>query len=152
MNDSYKSSSTVQVKAEEEIIALAEKELKIVLEKQKKLCVNNDKCTFIHPDFYSEEPNVIGEVFAHIGKLKKAQSNKIANDILKMLTYEESTGKKYRKIIVVCDEVVKTELEGKSVLSESIRLFNIEVLLVDIDASLRQEILNAQTRQKMTNV
>lgn len=63
--------------------------------------------TYIQPDFYSEEPGIIGEIFAHIGKPKKAQDNKIANDIWKMLLLEKITGKQFRKVIVVCDEAEK---------------------------------------------
>ena len=95
----------------------------------------------MQPDFYSEEQLIVGEIFAHVGKPKKAQDNKVANDILKMLLLEKTTGKQYRKIIVVCDASEKKKLEGKSVLAESIRQFGIEILCVEIDTDMIQ-ILN----------
>ena len=151
MSVGQKSSSIEQMRAEEKIFALVEKALNISLEKNPKLCLVNNECTYIQPDFYSAEHCVIGEIFAHIGKPKKAQDNKISNDILKMLLLEKITQKQYRKIIVVCDELEEKKLRGASALSESIRQFGIEILYMQIDDQLRQEILNAQARQKMTN-
>lgn len=86
------------------------------------------------------------------GNPKKAQDNKIANDILKMLLLEKTTGKQYRKIIVVCDLEEKKKLDGKSVLAESIRQFGIEILHIELDAETQAQILKAQELQKMTNV
>ena len=151
MVNSKKSSSIEQVRAEEKIFELVEKALEIQLEKNPKLYLANNEYTYIQPDFYSAECCVVGEIFAHIGKPKKAQDNKIANDILKMLLLEKIAGKHYRKIIVVCDELEEKKLKGFSALSESIRQFGIEILYIQIDEQLRQEIINAQERQKMTN-
>ena len=61
----------------------------INLEKNKKIFLADNAFIYIQPDFYSEEDHVIGEIFAHIGKSKKAQDNKNANDILKMLLLEK---------------------------------------------------------------
>ena len=71
--------------------------------------------------------------------------------ISSMLLLEKVTGKQYRKIIAVCDESEMKKLKGLSALAESIRQFNIEVLYVKIDASLKEKLLNAQCRQKMVN-
>ena len=151
MVNSQKSSSIEQMRAEEKVFALVENILKVQLEKNPRLYLANNEYTYIQPDFYSAEHCVIGEIFAHIGKPKKAQDNKIANDILKMLLLEKIAGKPYRKIIVVCDEQEEKKLKGLSALSESIRQFGIEIMYIQIDEKLRQEILNAQERQKMTN-
>lgn len=151
MSDTVKSSSIEQMQAEDIIFALTENILGAKLEKNKKIYLADNAFTYIQPDFYSEERLIIGEIFAHIGKPKKAQDNKIANDILKMLLLEKITGQQYRKIIVVCDAAEKKKLEGLSALAESIRQFGIEILMVDIDADLRTRLLEAQDRQKMTN-
>ena len=151
MSDTAKSSSIEQMQAEDIIFALTENILGAKLEKNKKIYLADNAFTYIQPDFYSEERLIIGEIFAHIGKPKKAQDNKIANDILKMLLLEKITGQQYRKIIVVCDAAEKKKLEGLSALAESIRQFGIEILMVDIDADLRTRLLEAQDRQKMTN-
>lgn len=87
MGNLHKSSSHVQMQAEDILFCKVEDILSIKLEKNKKLYLADNAFTYIQPDFYSEESNFIGEIFAHIGKPKKAQDNKIANDILKMLLF-----------------------------------------------------------------
>ena len=148
----HKSSAHVQTQAEEVIFRKVEKQLNIKLEKNKKIYLADNAFTYMQPDLYSEENLVVGEIFAHIGKPKKAQDNKIANDILKMLLLEKTTGNQYRKIIVVCDLSEKKKLEGKSILAESIRRFDIEIMYIEIDEEIKQQIVEAQERQKMTNV
>lgn len=152
MDNLHKSSSHIQAKAEEVIFSQIEILFNIRFEKNKKLYLADNAFTYMQPDFYSEEQLIVGEIFAHIGKPKKAQDNKVANDILKMLLLEKTTGKQYRKIIVVCDTTEKKKLEGKSVLAESIRQFGIEILYVEIDTNMKQQIMDAQELQKMTNV
>lgn len=151
MDNAKKSSSMEQMRAEEKIFSLVEKTLNVSLERNPKLYLSNNKYTYIQPDFYSAQTLIIGEIFSHIGKPKKAQDNKIANDILKMLLLEKIAGVSYRKIIVVCDEAEEKKLKGPSALGESIRQFGIEILYIEIDEKLRQEILTAQERQKMIN-
>ena len=107
--------------------------------------------TFMQPDFYSKADGIIGEIYAHIGKPKKAQDNKIANDILKMLLLEKIEGKIYRKIIVVCDEDEIKKLKGTSVLAKCIRQFDIEVKMIEIETDLRDTLIEAQKRQRMVN-
>ena len=152
MRIGQKSSSIEQVLAEEKIFTLVEKSLNVSLEKNPKLYLSNNEYTYIQPDFYSAEHCIVGEIFAHIGKPKKAQDNKIANDILKMLLLERTTGVQYRKILAVCDVAEKKKLEGQSVLAESIRQFGVEVMYIEIDAETQKQILAAQELQRMTNV
>lgn len=151
MKDFHKSSSHVQMYAEEEIFGKVEELINIKLEKNKKIYLADNAFTYIQPDFYSEENRIIGEIFAHIGKPKKAQDNKIANDILKMLLLEKITGNQYRKIIAICDESEEKKLLGQSALAEGIRQFGIEIMYVDIDEGTKKQILEAQKLQKMTN-
>ena len=151
MIDTHKSDSSEQTQAEEHIFSLVEKKLGITLEKNKKLYLSDNAFTYIQPDFFSNDAHVLGEIFSHIGKPKKAQNNKIANDILKMLAYEKITGTRYRKIIVVCDQDEYKSLHGLSVLAETIRQFEIELLYIEIDKDLRNKLFAAQKRQKMIN-
>lgn len=151
MDNTYKSSSLEQQETEKHIFRIVEEILGVKLENNKKIFLADNSFTYIQPDFYSETELIIGEIFAHIGKPKKAQDNKIANDILKMLLLEKITGKHFRKIIVVCDEEEQKKLQGLSALAESIRQFEIEIMKIEIDNDLRNMILNAQKRQKMIN-
>lgn len=152
MDNSYKSSSLEQQEAEKYIFELIKQILNVSLEANKQIFLTANKYTYIQPDFYSESDRIVGEIFAHIGKPKKAQDNKIANDILKMLLLERVTGNQYRKIIVVCDEAEEKKLKGLSALAESIRQFEIEIIRIELDEDTRLNILEAQKRQVMINV
>lgn len=152
MNDTKKSNSIEQCEAEDYIFPLVEKLLSVKLEKNRQILLADNAFTYIQPDFYSEEHCIVGEIFAHIGKPKKAQYNKISNDVLKMLLLEKVHNKSYRKIIVICDEIEEKALKGKSVLAESIRQFGIEIVRIDISEELREKLIAAQERQKMVNV
>ena len=152
MADLHKSSSHVQMQAEEVIFQKVEEMLGISLEKNRKLYLADNAFTYIQPDFYSEDSKIIGEIFAHIGKPKKAQDNKIANDVLKMLLLEKITGHQYRKMIVVCDAAEQKKLHGQSALAESIRQFGIEIMYIELDDNMRNQIIKAQELQKMTNI
>ena len=152
MSNLHKSSAHVQMQAEEVLFHKVEDLLNVKLDKNKKIFMADNAFTYIQPDFYSEQDCIIGEIFAHIGKPKKAQDNKIANDILKMLLLEKKKGKQYHKIIVVCDEEEQKKLQGLSVLAESIRQFDIEIVYIELDGNMRNQILEAQELQRMTNV
>lgn len=151
MDNFHKSSALEQMEAENIIFSMIEQKIQVRLEQNRKIYLAHNAFTYIQPDFYSEEDLVIGEIFAYIGKNKKAQNNKIANDILKMLLLEKVAGKQYRKILVVCDEDELKKLTGLSSLAESIRQFGVEVMRVEIDKELRKSLLCVQDRQKMTN-
>ena len=151
MGEKNKSSSEEQMIAEHYILEAIEKRLQIALEHNSKIYLADNPFTYIQPDFYSEEYCIVGEIFSHIGKPKKAQNNKIANDIMKMLLLEKITEKTYRKIIVVCDEIELEKLNGKSVLAETIRQFGIEIIYIEIEDEMRNTILEAQKRQTMVN-
>ena len=151
MSEKHKSSSEEQMIAEQYIFETIEKQLQIELEHNRKIYLADNPFTYMQPDFYSEELCIVGEIFSHFGKPKKAQNNKIANDILKMLLLEKVTGKKYRKIIAVCDEIEWKKLNGKSVLAETIRQFGIEIINIEIEDEMRNTILEAQKRQNMVN-
>lgn len=150
--DMHKSSSHIQIQAEEMMFSKIEHLFEIKFEKNKKIYLADNTYTYMQPDFYSEEFSIVGEIFAHIGKPKKAQDNKISNDILKMLLLDKISGKKYRKIIAVCDKKEMKKLMGQSVLAESIRQFGVEVILVELDEDMRNKILKAQEIQRMTNI
>ena len=151
MNGTNKSNSAEQQYAGHIIFEHVKELLEVNLSENPKIFLADNLYTYIEPDFYSEGECIVGEIFAHIGKPKKAQDNKIANDILKMLLLEKVKGKKYRKIIVVCDELQENKLNGLSALAESIRQFQIEVIRVEISEELKKKIVDAQSRQKMVN-
>lgn len=148
MENLHKSSSKEQMEAEKYVFSLVEKWLGISLEANKKLLMAN---TYIEPDFYSKDSRIIGEIYAHIGKMKPAHDHKISKDILKMLLYDKRTDCYHRKILVVCDEIVEKQLKGQSILAECINEFGIEIKRIDLPEEWRNKILSAQSRQRMIN-
>ena len=148
MSELKKSSSHEQQEAGHIIFNLVEEWLGIELEETPKIYLAD---THMEPDFFSEKAGVVGEIFSHIGKPKKAQDNKISNDILKMLLLDKLHNKNYRKIIVVCDDAELKQLTGKSLVAESIRQFNIEIKKFDLSDEVRNRIIEAQNRQVMVN-
>ncbi len=102
--------------------------------------------TYIVPDIYSEEHKLIGEVHAHTQKLKSAQKDKLAADILKMVLFEKEQHVEFEKVILVCGQEEKTYLEGDSYVADAIKQFNIKVEYVGLTPE--QETLLVKTARK----
>lgn len=151
MNNTNNSNSDVQVAAEKQIFNLLEKKLGVELEANRKLYLGESRFTFIQPNFYNNKNKIIGEISAHIGSPKSSQIHKLSQDILKMLLFEKINEVVFRKMIVVSDLELYEKLQGKSILSESIRQFGIELVYIEIAQELREQILAAQKRQRMVN-
>lgn len=150
MEKRSQSDSKVQRNIENELFGQIQKELHGT-----KLVANpllhykdNPKIT-IKPDFYSEEDQIIGEIHAHIGRLKPAQRHKIASDILKMISFEKDYGKKFKKYYVVCDEVEYSQLTKDSYLSETIKQFEVKVILLDLNDELHCSLRRAMEEQDL---
>ena len=126
----------------------------------KELSINKEGKIIIRPDFYSSENKIIGEIHAHIGRLKGSQPDKIASDVLKMVLYEKVNGCKWNKYIAVCCKEELEQLKGKSFLaeeiengkktfSEAIREYKVEVLYIDLPENLRFELAECMKRQNL---
>ena len=147
MNVPHRSNSAEQQYAERIIFESVEQRIGFKLQENPKLFLYGNKGTHIEPDFYSEEHSVIGEIFSHVGECKAGQTHKIAQDILKMLLFDDVKGIKHRKIFVVCDEKAYKRLRGNSYLAECIRRFDIEIMGIDVGTELKNTIAAAQKRQ-----
>jgi hypothetical protein len=99
-------------------------------------------------DGYAEaaEP-VCVEVFAHVGPCKDGQKRKLSRDMTKLLLAERWLGKDCRKVIVVVDaEAIRHFSNGWD--GEFAKAFGIETLVVNIEADLHRQLLDAQARQR----
>ena len=65
MENSHKSSSHVQMYAENVIFKKVEALLNFSFERNKKIYLADNACTYMQPDFYSEEHCIVGEIFRH---------------------------------------------------------------------------------------
>lgn len=152
MNEKNKNScSDVQQKYEKIIFEKIQNELKINFSLNPKIYLGKSPVCHMQPDFYSEDNKIIGEIFAHVGKLKPGQWRKITKDILKMLLIDKKESCLYRKIIVICDKTVEKELRGNSFVAESIREFGIEINYIELTKEQIKEIEAAQKKQNMVN-
>jgi hypothetical protein len=103
-------------------------------------------CT-IQIDGYSDEPPVICEAWAHIGKPKGSQPDKVMTDALKLLFCEKRLCKKFKKILLFSDEVAQHYFSGKSWQAESLREYDIEIITLQLPVARLNKIKKAQERQ-----
>lgn len=101
-------------------------------------------------DGAASDESVLVEVFAHQGRLKGAQFHKVARDALKLITLgRDRPGS--RLIIAFGDSAALACVNAKSWLAESLRVWGVEVLTVDLDEEVRAGLRSAQARQIMVN-
>ena len=72
------------------------------------------KDSSVELDGYSDKLSILCEVYAHIGKMKGKQFDKIISDTMKMILIEKILGKSFRKILAVCDVDIEVQLNGSS--------------------------------------
>ena len=101
-------------------------------------------------DGYDDQKNAICEIYAHIGKLKGSQPDKVASDILKMLLVEKELGREFDKYLCFVSEEAKSKFAGKSWLALSAKKYDIKVKVVKLPIQEENKILDAQKRQDIT--
>ena len=141
------SSSAYQREMENKIFAEVQKILDPGLISNAQVPVNSANGIYIKPDFYSEKRRIIGEIHTHAGRLKGGQPKKIAGDILKMLLHDKVNHCEYTKYIVVCDQEEYDQLTGNNMLAETIRQFDIHVLLIPLDEKMHETLREVMKKQ-----
>lgn len=141
------SDSTVQQNAEKVIVRKLEKQIGLAENTLLETNVLLTDRTYVVFDGFNKDEGVIAEAYARIGKLGPSQKNKIVTDVMKMILTEKVLNKDFKKIIAVCDDSVYEQMSGLSWKSLAISEFDIKVMKVDIDDSLKNKIVNAQKRQ-----
>ena len=99
-------------------------------------------------DGYSEEPPVLCEAWAHVGKPKGSQPDKVMSDALKLLFCEGRLQRKFRKILLFSDESAQQYFTGGSWMAECLRAHEIETITLQLPSGLKAEVENAQRRQR----
>lgn len=155
------SRSDVQQKAEEEIRKAFQKELaekcnievdlEIDLKKDDKKPPKAIQESGIQLDGFSDDPKLLEpiliEIWAHQGKTKPGQRNKVMKDMCKLLLAEELLDKPCQKYIVVSDEEVLSFLNGRSWMGDFAKKFGIKFWIANIKPATRKNLNNAQTNQ-----
>lgn len=143
----HASDSTAQSDAEPLILAAVAEQVGVALE-PRRLTLPGGATADV--DGVAPDESVLVEVFARQGALKGGQRGKIARDTLKLITLGQHRPAA-RLILALADEAAAKPLKGKSWLAEALATFEIEVLLVSLDAEVRAGIRAAQVRQVMVN-
>ena len=102
--------------------------------------------TYIVPDIYSEKHQIIGEVHVHTKKLRSAQKDKLASDILKMVLFEKEMKVEYEKVLLICGLEEKAYLEGDSYIADAIRQYKIKIEYIEL--TVEQQALLEDTVKK----
>lgn len=139
--------STAQSDAEPLILTAVAQEVGVALE-PRRLTLPGGATADV--DGVAPDESVLVEVFARQGALKAGQRGKIARDTLKLITLGQHRPAA-RLILALTDDAAAKPLRAKSWLAEALAAFRIEVLVVDLDPSVRAGIRAAQVRQVMVN-
>ena len=110
-----------------------------------------DENTEVWVDGYDERHCIICEIYAHIGKLKGSQPDKIASDFLKMILVQKCKKISLKKIFCFASEEAAKKVTGKSWLALVAKEFDIDIVVIPLSKGKEKEILQAQERQKMIN-
>ena len=141
---SHPSASNEQQEAGVVLVSALADHLRIALDS--KVLKFSDGCA-VQIDGYSDDPPVLCEAWAHIGKPKGSQPDKVMSDLVKLLFCEERLGKKFRKILLFSDEVVSQHFSGNSWQAMCLRDHGIELMALPLPVDLLNKVSKAQERQ-----
>jgi hypothetical protein len=146
------SRSDVQIKIEKEIVEKITRVEKIQY-KTGGIPVGEKKVKFNFDfHFFSEEKNIIGEIYARIDNGKGAVESKVAKDCLKLLYAEKILGKSCCKRIIFIDENVKSVFERETKwIANVIKEFGIQIELMDVSEENMKELILEREEQKISN-
>jgi hypothetical protein len=135
------------------VLQLLKNKLQIIGElSEKEISLPENKLIRFKVDGVSESNKVLVEVYARIGKLHGAQKKKIGHDILKLSTIRKlhpdwTDAKLY---------IAFASLEAKESVSGWLRraaeAWEVSLIDLPVDEGLREQLLAAQSKQKMVNL
>lgn len=103
--------------------------------------------TRVEVDGVSHEPPVLVEAWAHQGKPKSAQRNKVLGDALKLIHVAKVLGGLHRRVLCFSDPEAARPFVGSSWYAAALRDHGIEVHVVTLPGEWQARILEAQQRQ-----
>lgn len=105
----------------------------------------------VAPDGLDLDRRLVVEVYARVGKLKPAQAHKVRADLFKLAYLRKLLGPEWRVVFCFVDQEAAAFLMGKSWAARAAQEFGVEIVLQELPAPLREQVLAAQLRQRMTN-
>ena len=94
---------------------------------------------------------ILCEVYAHVGRLKGSQPDKVASDILKLLLVGRLFGAGWKKVLALCDSEAASRLCGESWLARAAAEHDVRIEIVKLPKKNLQQLKKAQERQRMVN-
>jgi hypothetical protein len=104
----------------------------------------------VQVDGCAADESVFVEIFAHQGLLKGGQKHKVKGDALKLISLTKGHPSA-RLILAFGNEEAARYALDKSWVAEAIRLWGIEVFVVELEPDARDGLRAAQARQVMVN-
>ncbi|MGI8794608.1 MAG: hypothetical protein ACR2H3_15780 [Acidimicrobiales bacterium] len=147
MGDLHRSSSIEQQDAEPLILAAASAQIGALLAPARVELRGGSR---VEVDGTDDARTVFVEVYARQGALKGGQVKKVAQDILKLAILSRNWPEARLVLVLASPEAART-VAGRGWLAEAVTEFGIEVLVANIDDSLREGLRHAQHRQVMIN-
>lgn len=98
-------------------------------------------------DAASDDLKVLVEAWAHQGPAKPAQRNKVLTDGFKLAFVNRALGKDERRLILLFSDSEAPKKFTSGWAAAALREFGVELVVVDLDADVKERIWNAQQRQ-----
>lgn len=137
-------SSLEQQEAEDLMIGLLGKTLGVPLVKKR---FELPEGGWLEIDGYCDSPRILCEAWAHIGKPKSAQKNKVMADAIKLLYAVSLAPGHQRLILAFVDDGAASHFRGASWMAQALKACGIETHVVALPSDVRERILSAQERQ-----
>jgi hypothetical protein len=136
--------SLEQQEAEDQMIRLVAQSLGVAVAKRR---FELPAGGWLEIDGFSEAPRVLCEAWAHIGKPKSAQKNKVMADAMKLIFASALGPAPERLILAFADEDAASHFRGDSWMAQALKAKNIETVVVELPNDVRRRVLLAQKRQ-----
>lgn len=105
--------------------------------------------TSVQVDAASDDEQILVEIFARQGALKGGQVKKVTQDAFKLLTLQRDRPNARLYLAFASVEAAAYATNPKGWITEALRVWGIEVLVIDVPDETRTALLAAQARQVM---
>lgn len=139
----HASDSAVQLAAEPLMVQAVAAKIGVPLAKTRLPIGDGVECEV---DGASADRTVLVEAFAHQGAMRGAQIKKVSEDAFKLVTLAKGHTD-MKLILAFADELAARSVLGRSWKAEALRLWGVEVLVVELPDDVRVGIHEAQVRQ-----
>ncbi len=136
--------SLEQQEAEDQMIRLVAESLGVTVAKRR---FELPAGGWLEIDGFSEAPRILCEAWAHIGKPKSAQKNKVMADAMKLIFASSLGPAPERLILAFADEDAAGHFRGDSWMAQALKAKGIETQVVKLPNDVRERIVKAQSRQ-----